>query len=141
MDKETSGTGPQMVHETEPTPQPVQVAPAKIVGPRQVERQGGLSVPYVGKLPTVRGGVCDCCGTLDGRFPPEQQYKLCEHYRGIQLRCSYCDETKVPDDVIGHAVMNIYEHPTDRDAEGKPTLVVVCNSFNCTSAHEKRFTR
>jgi len=101
---------------------------------RQVERQGVQAVPFVQRLPQVRGGVCEFCGILDKNVPSEQQYKLCPHYRGLNLRCSYCDETKDPEEIIGHAVLNVYEHPDNPDK-----LVVVCDSYTCTQKHEARF--
>jgi len=118
-------------------PAPVPVAPAPVYhAPRQkvIERQGSKSVPYTQRYPQVRGGVCEYCGVLDPHVPSEHQYKLCPHYRGMQLRCSYCDETKNPDDVIGHSCMNIAGHPDNPDK-----LIVWCDSYNCSRAHEARF--
>lgn len=121
--------------ELPPAPEPMPIAPVR-VQPRQktVERQGSKAEPYVHHYPQVRGGICEFCGVLDRNIPSEFQYKLCPHYRGLQLRCSYCDETKNPDEVIGHACLNIYGHPNDNDK-----LIVVCDALPCVSAHEKRF--
>ena len=102
--------------------------------PKMIERQGQRAEPYTRRYPQVRGGTCEYCGVLDKNAPAEQQYKLCPHFRGMQLRCSYCDETKNPDDVIGHSVLNIAEHPDNPDK-----LVVWCDSYNCSRAHETRF--
>lgn len=105
-------------------------------GPIQmtIERQGGQSVPYTQRFPQVRGGVCEFCGVLDKNVSAEHQYKLCPHYRGKQLRCSYCPESKNPDDVIGHSVLNVAAHPD------KPnTMIVWCDSYECSRAHETRF--
>lgn len=123
-EENTLGTEPQIAPEPAPAP----------VRQKQVERQGVYAVPYVRRLPQVRGGVCEFCGILDKNIPSEFQYKLCPHFRGMQLRCSYCDETKNPDEVIGHSTLNIYEHPDNPDK-----LVVVCNSYDCTRKHEVRF--
>jgi len=115
----------------EQAPQPIQYT-----APRQkrVERQGSQSEPFTRVWPQVRGGTCEFCGTLDRNMPSEYQYKLCPHYRGMQLRCSYCDASKNPDDVINHTILNIRDHPTDPSA-----LVVWCDSYECSRKHEKRF--
>lgn len=110
-----------------------QMAPVR---QKTIERQGARSEPYTRRLPQVRGGVCEFCGVLDPNVSAEHQYKLCPHYRGMQLRCSYCDETKNPDDVVGHATLNVAEHPDNPDK-----LIVWCDSYNCSKAHIERFDR
>lgn len=107
--------------------------------PRQVERRGGISVPYTKRYPEIRGGTCEFCGTLDSNQPAEYQYKLCPHFRGMDLQCSYCDVSKNPEEVIARSVMQVHEHPSDKDGMGRPTLVVVCNSFKCSEKHLARF--
>lgn len=116
-----------------PTPvQPTYVAPK-----RKIERQGQSSEPYTRRLPQVRGGICEYCGVIDPSVPSEHQYKLCPHYRDIgQLRCSYCDDSKNPDDVIGHSILNVAESPDDPSK-----LVVWCDSYECSRAHEARFKK
>lgn len=111
-------------------------APAPTPQPRQkmIERQGSKTVPYTAYYPQVRGGICEFCGVLDRNVPSEFQYKLCPHYRGMQLRCSYCEDSKDPDQVIYHSVLNIHGHPHNPD-----TLVVVCDSYDCSRKHEARF--
>lgn len=102
----------------------------------QVERRGTLAVPYVRHFPQVRAGTCEFCGTIDPNQPAHLQYKLCGHYRGLDLRCSYCDAAKDPNDVIGKSILNIVEHPD------KPsTMIVWCDSYDCSRAHEARFNR
>lgn len=107
--------------------------------PRQVERRGGVSVPYTKMYPTIKGGQCDFCGTMDANQPAEYQYKLCPHFRGMDLRCSYCDASKDPSEVIGRSVMKVHEHPSEKDGIGRPTLVVVCDSYKCAEKHLARF--
>ena len=136
-DDESSATERVTAPETVATAAPVQqvyIPPAPIM-PRskQVERQGALSVPYTHRYPQVRGGICEFCGVLDPNVPSQYQYKLCPHYRGMQLRCSYCPETKDPDEVIYHSNLNIADSPDGR------SLIVWCNSYECSAAHEKRF--
>lgn len=108
------------------------------MGPRQmmIERQGDQAEPRTRRFPTVRGGICEFCGVLDPNVSSEHQYKLCPHYRGMQLRCSYCDATKIPDEIAAHSVLNVAEHP---DKPG--TLIVWCNSYDCSRKHEQRFKR
>lgn len=101
---------------------------------KHIERQGSSSEPYTKRYPEVRGGVCEYCGILDPNFPSEQQYKLCPHFRGLQLQCSYCPEHKNPDEVIRSNILNIHAHPDNPDK-----LVVVCKSFDCSEKHIQRF--
>jgi len=108
MKKEDPGTVPSMA------PEP-QVQPIKQVAPT-IERQGSRTVPVTRRWPQVRGGVCEFCGVVDKNYPSTEQYKLCPHFREIgELRCSYCDETKNPDDIIYHSVLNVAGHPDKPD--------------------------
>lgn len=106
--------------------------------PRQmrIERQNDEGVPVTRRFPQVRAGVCEYCGVLDPKMPGQYQYKLCPHYRGLALRCSYCPAHKDPDDVIGHAIVNVAEHP-DKPNE----LIVWCDSRECSDKHMKRFSQ
>ena len=101
---------------------------------KQLERTGGVSAGYSQRHPQVRGGICEFCGVMDANQPSQYQYKLCPHYRGMQLRCVYCPESKDPDDIIYHADLNIAEHPDNPDK-----LVVWCNSYDCSKKHTERF--
>lgn len=127
---------PRMEPEPAPIPTPAPYIAPQPTMPRQkrIERQGDQTVPMVRRHPSVTGGVCEFCGILDKNTPSEYQYRLCPHYRGMSLRCTYCPPSKDPDQVVYHAKLNIYDHPTSGD------LVVVCNSYDCTSKHQKRFT-
>lgn len=126
---------------TEPSDAPVilSVEAPVIPAPRQrtIERQGSRSEPYTIRLPQIRGGVCEFCGTIDPLVPPQFQYQLCPHFRGLgEMRCSYCDESKNPTEVIGHSRLNIAGHPDNPDK-----LVVWCDSYECSRKHEARFKR
>lgn len=107
--------------------------------PRQTERRGGKTVPYTKMYPLVRGGICDKCGVIDQYLESTDQYRLCEHFRGMNLECSYCDPTKNPTEVIRYSVMKIHDHPYNKDALGRPELVVVCDSYECSTKHGSRF--
>lgn len=152
-DKKPSGTKPQTASETEkakpeekvaekvepvtePTPveAPVAVAPPP-VRQRHVERQEGTAVPFTHKYPDIRGGVCEFCGILDKNIPSQYQYKLCPHFRGQQLRCSYCPEGRDPDEVIGQSVLRVYNHPDKEDV-----TVAVCDRYECNKKHQERFS-
>lgn len=106
---------------------------------RHVERQGGVTVPYTRMYPEVRGGICEKCGVLDKYQPSIYQYKLCPHFRGMTLECSYCDQSKDQNEVIGRSVMRVHDHPYQKDHMGNPTLVVVCDSYTCSEKHLARF--
>lgn len=126
---------------TERVTAPATATPARMyngLSPRemQVERQGDVSASYSRRFPEVRGGICEYCGVIDGNYPSEYQYKLCNHYRGMQLRCTYCPATKDPDDVINHSVLKVAEHP-----ENPNKLVVWCDSYECSKAHIERFRK
>lgn len=101
---------------------------------KQIERQGSNSVPVVGRYPTVRAGVCDKCGILDPNTEARFQYKLCEHYRGMQLWCSYCPSTTNPDEVVRYSIMQVADDPRDSSK-----IIVWCNSSECSQKHIERF--
>lgn len=113
---------------------PAYVPPA----PRQmrVERQGAVSEPYTRRFPQIRGGICEFCGVIDRNVESKYQYKLCPHYRGMDARCTYCPVNKDPEDVVYHADMNVAESPSDSNV-----LIMWCNSYDCSRAHELRFRR
>lgn len=85
-------------------------------------------------FPEVRGGICEYCGVIDKNYPSEQQYKLCGHFRGKNLACSYCPATKNSEEVTAKSVLRIMQHP-----EQPRKLIVQCNSYECKRAHEKRW--
>lgn len=101
---------------------------------KQIERQGGNLSPLTAYYPKVRAGICDRCGVLDPNVEGVHQYKLCEHYRGKQLMCSYCPSSTNPDEVIARAVLEVYDHP-----QYPNQLVVVCDTSTCVDKHYKRW--
>lgn len=111
-------------------------APVNYLLPRNmdVERVGNLTSGVTQEFPRVRGGVCDWCGVLDPKVESKYQYKLCPHYRGKQLSCSYCPETKDVDDVIYHANLRVLQHP-----EYPNRLIIHCDSYECLKKHEARW--
>lgn len=115
---------------TVPQPTFVPTAPRQL----RVERAGNQAEPYVHHFPQVRGGICEFCGVLDPNVSSQYQYKLCPHYRGMSLRCSYCPAEKDPDEVIRSTKLEIVEHP---DKPG--VMIAVCSSYDCEKKHQERF--
>lgn len=118
-------------------PEPVVAEPVVQYTPpkKSIERTGGVSVPYTHRYPEVRGGICEWCGVKDPNQPSQVQYLLCDHFKNIgELRCSYCDESKDPNDVIYKHTLNIHDHPDNPNK-----LVVVCDSYECSEKHLARF--
>lgn len=103
--------------------------------PKQIERQGQVSAPVTEYYPQVRGGVCEYCGIIDPNQPSTVQYQLCRHYQTLgELRCSYCDETRNPQEVIYKHTLNVHGHPDNPNK-----LVVVCDDYRCSQKHLTRF--
>lgn len=110
-------------------------APATLPRQMRLERQGDQGSPTSRRFPQVRGGICEYCGVMDPNQPSQYQYKLCSHYRGMQLQCSYCPPSKEADDVIIHSNMNVAEHP-DRPE----TLIAWCDSYECSKKHTEKWS-
>lgn len=125
---------PQNEAPTGRVPAPVQKP--SYVNPRnkRTGRYAAGGVPMSRKWPDVRGGVCEWCGVIDPNTPSQFQYKLCEHYRGLQLACDYCGGQRDQDDNIYHSTFLIHDHPDNPDL-----LVIRCNSYKCVEKHEQRF--
>lgn len=139
MDNKTPATVSQSAPDSKPEVVVAPVAQAPVAAPaprpKTIERQGVSGSARTERYPQVRGGICEFCGVLDPLVASTDQYKLCGHFKDIgQLRCSYCDNTKDPDDVIYHSVMNVAGHPDNPDK-----LVVWCDSFTCSAKHLARF--
>lgn len=98
--------------------------------------RGATSAPMSRRFPEVRGGQCEFCGTLDASQPGDMQYKLCPHYRGMELKCVYCPQSKDQEEVVRNSTLNVAEHPY-RPGE----LLVWCKSFECSKKHEEAFPR
>lgn len=100
---------------------------------KPIERQGLNAEPQVAHYPTVRAGICDRCGVIDANYDSTVQYKLCEHYRGKELMCSYCPSSIDPNEVVRVSILRVMDSPDGN------SLVVVCNSSECSEKHIKRF--
>lgn len=118
---------------------PVQFMPppqAQLPRNMRVERSGNVSAPTSVRWPQIRGGTCEFCGVLDPNVPAQYQYKLCPHFRGMSARCTYCPENKDPDEITYHANLNVATHPDNPN-----TLIMWCNSYACSDAHIKRWSK
>lgn len=98
--------------------------------------RGASNIPLSRVFPKVIGGTCEFCGTLDPYQPGQYQYKLCPHYRGMDLKCVYCPQSKDQDEVVRNSSLNVWEHPYHPGE-----LVIWCGSYECIRAHEKAFPR
>lgn len=102
----------------------------------RLSARGATSAPYSRRFPRVLGGQCEYCGTIDPYQPGDVQYKLCEHYRGMDLKCVYCPANKDQDEVVRNSTLNVAEHPYHPGE-----LLVWCNSFDCSRKHEEAFKK
>lgn len=120
----------EIAHETAPVvQQAVQTQAAYApLAPRQMRmaRGGSFSEPMTRTFPTVRGGICEFCGVLDTNQPSQFQYKLCPHYRGLQLWCKYCPAEKDPNEVIRATNLKVVEDPYHPGV-----LMAVCDTYDC----------
>lgn len=96
--------------------------------------RGATSAPMSRVFPQIRGGQCEFCGTIDPYQPGNLQYKLCPHYRGMEMKCVYCPQHKDQEEVVRNSTLNVREHPY-RPGE----LLVWCQSFECLQKHESAF--
>lgn len=121
---------------TERVSAPETVAPQQYILPRnkRVGRYQSGGFPVSHRHPQVRGGVCEFCGVLDPNQPSQYQYKLCPHYRGMNMVCDYCGGKRDQEDVVYHSTLNIHDHPENPDL-----LVIRCDAYECVKAHEQRF--
>lgn len=125
MNETASGTVPQNAQQ-----------PTNYVNPRNMtlERQGADTVPLSYRFPRVIGGVCEWCGVIDKHTPGNLQYKLCPHYRGMELRCIYCPQERDQGEVVRMGSLNVASHPYN-----PKTLVVWCGNAECSKKHIDRF--
>lgn len=125
MKNDTSGTLPQNANIPNYSSQPRNM---------RLTPRGVSSSPMSRRFPQVRGGQCEYCGTLDPNQPGDLQYKLCPHYRGMDLKCVYCPMSKDQEEVVRNSTLNVAEHPY-RAGE----LLIWCKSFECSRKHEEAF--
>lgn len=125
MNDETSGTLPQNANTPNYASQPRNM---------RLTPRGVTSSPISRVFPRILGGQCEFCGTQDPNQPGQYQYKLCPHYRGMDMRCVYCPDHKDQDEVVRGSTLNVREHPY-RPGE----LVIWCNSFECNKKHRETF--
>ncbi len=125
METNASGTAPQSAQIPNYQAQPRNM---------RLERQGADTVPVSRVFPRVRGGQCEYCGVVDSRQPGHLQYKLCGHYRGMELKCVYCPAEKDQVEILRISILNVREHPYQPG-----TLIAWCNATECGRKHIERF--
>ena|SRR3990167_6478574 len=126
MNPNASGTEPQYAPAPRPsTPREMQLTP-----------RGASTSPLTRHFPQVRAGVCEYCGVIDRNQPGQYQYKLCPHYRGMELRCVYCPDAKDQDEVVRNSILHVMEDPYN---PGR--LVIHCGHFECVKRFEQQFKR
>ena len=99
-----------------------------------ITQPGESSVPVSRRFPDVRGGVCEYCGVIDRNYPGDQQYKLCPHYKGMNLKCTFCKEGDDHEQVVRMSKMLVMEDPY---LPGN--LITHCGKYECQRKFEKRF--
>lgn len=84
--------------------------------------------------PKIYAGVCESCGVIDPNKPGAVQYKLCPHYAGMDMKCSFCKETANHPEVVRMSTMIIRDDP---HVPGQ--LVTCCNSYECTRRFKEKY--
>ncbi len=100
----------------------------------KLTKPGESNELVVRQFPWIKGGVCDYCGVIDPAYPGHQQYKLCQHYQGRDMKCVFCKETADHDDVIRMSQMKVIEDPY---APGH--LATMCGSYECTKKFRAKY--
>lgn len=101
---------------------------------KQIESRGLNSVPMVHHYPPIRGGTCTWCGVIDKNVEAIDQYKLCSHYRGMNLHCTYCPPNTNADEVIRRSELQVMDSPTDPNQ-----IIVVCDTTECVTKFRKKY--
>lgn len=86
------------------------------------------------RFPWIYGGVCEECGVIDNNYPGNVQYKLCKHYKGMNMKCVFCKESADHDEVVRMSSLKVIEDPY---APGN--LVTLCGSYECTRKFEQKY--
>ena len=100
----------------------------------RISQPGETNAPLTVRYPEIRGGVCEHCGVIDKNYPGDQQYKLCPHYKGMNLKCSFCKEGDDHEEVVRTSKMLVMEDPY---LPG--TLLTHCGKYECQRKFEKKF--
>lgn len=100
----------------------------------RISQPGENSAPLSIRYPEIRGGTCEFCGVIDKNFPGDQQYKLCVHYKGMNLKCSFCKEGDDHGEVVRTSKMLVMSDPY---LPG--TLLTHCGKYECQRKFEKKF--
>lgn len=85
-------------------------------------------------FPRILGGVCEACGVIDPNYPGHVQYKHCQHYKNMEMKCAFCKQTADHQDVVRMSQMLVHEDPY---APGQ--LTTLCGSYECTKKYEQKY--
>ena len=100
----------------------------------KLSRPGESSELYSRNFPRILGGTCEECGVIDNNYPGQVQYKFCKHYKGREMKCTFCKESADHDDIIRMSTLLVKEDPY---APGN--LVTLCGSYDCTKKFETKY--
>ena len=95
---------------------------------------GQTNVPMSRRFPRVLGGQCEVCGTLDRNVDGKYQYKLCPHYKDMNLKCVFCKESADHDEVVRQSEMLVMEDP-----QFPNRLLTLCKSYECSRKFESKY--
>lgn len=94
-------------------------------------QSNGLQVVF---YPRIKGGTCEACGVIDVNYPGHVQYKLCPHYKGMELKCVFCKQSADHEDVVRMSDMIAHSDPYS-----PKNLVTLCGSYECTKKYEEKY--
>lgn len=95
---------------------------------------GQANVPMSRRFPRVLGGQCEHCGTLDKNVDGRYQYKICPHFKDMNLKCVFCKESADHDEVIRHSELLVMEDP-----QYPGRLLTLCGQFECNKKFEDKY--
>ncbi len=131
---------PRKTVSVEGSPEPVkeaeQTAPVAVAGPAKPRLDVAVEQTEIPakRWPDIRGGICEFCGIMDSTQPAWDQFKLCPHYKSMDVRCIYCPVGTDMDDVVKGRTIKV------RERLDKPgVLTMWCTDFKCEQAHWTRF--
>lgn len=104
--------------------------------PREMKigRTGESTTLTSTRYPDIRAGTCEHCGVINSNYPGEVQYKFCQHYAGMDMKCSFCKESADHPNVVRMSLMTVRTDPYN-----PKELVTLCGSYECNRKFEQKF--
>ncbi len=96
--------------------------------------RGVSSEPQVRVFPAIIAGTCEHCGTLDKNQPGDYQYKLCPHYRGMDMKCTFCPLSENQEEVVRARTILVREDPFMPG-----NLVTCCTGTECVKKFRAKY--